>query len=115
MQDNYFSTLSNNAQSFKQKLDMIKLICFLTQVMKKKNPEKYPDALTMLGVIFNVDLHKIDQTMTGDYSIIRAFGLICDDLLWGTNDDIEKPEGYSNAKEIKDKIINYFTEEWAPF
>ena len=55
------------------------------------------------------------EETSGDNQAIRSFGLICDDLLWGTNTPIKKPEGYSNASEIKDKIISYFKEELAPF
>jgi hypothetical protein len=115
MQANYFSTASNNAQSAKQKLEIIQLICFLTQIMQKKNPEKYSNALAVLGVIFNTDFNNNPELVNGDFNTIRSFGMICDDILWGTNEQLDKPEGYSSAKDIKDKIVNYFSEEWAPF
>lgn len=115
---NYFSTGSNNAASYLQKLELINLICFLTQKLNKKDPEKYPSCLSVLSAIFNVDLNNMETAqhcLTISAEHVRSFGLICDDLLWGTNDEIAKPEGITNAKEIKEKIINYFTEEWAPF
>ena len=111
---NYFTTQSNNAQSCNQKNEIIQLIWFLTQKMQEKDPEKYDSALKVLSVIFNNDFTIMEET-SGDNQAIRSFGLICDDLLWGTNTPIKKPEGYSNASEIKDKIISYFKEELAPF
>ena len=118
MQANYFSTGSNNAASFTQKLEMIKLIAFLTQVMNKKNPEKYSSSLDVLSAIFNVNLSDVNESKLC-YNIsaehVRSFDLICDDLLWGTTEELKAPEGITNAKEIKDKIITYFTDEWTPF
>lgn len=114
VQMNYFTTQSNNAQSCDQKIEIIQLICFLTQKMHEKDPEKYDSALKVLSIIFNDDFTIMEET-SGDNQAIRSFGLICDDLLWGTNTPIKKPEGYSNASEIKDKIISYFKEELAPF
>lgn len=111
---NYFSTASNNAQSCEQKMEIIRLICFLTQKMCEKDPEKYGSALKVLSVIFGRDVQVADS-ICGNDATIRAFGLICDDLLWGTCVPIARPEGYKNASEIKDKIVSYFNEEIAPF
>jgi len=118
MQASYFSTGSNNAASFAQKLEIIKLIAFLTQLMNKKDPEKYPNSLSVLSAIFKVDLSDLNAS-SFQYAIsadhVRAFSYLCDDLMWGTTDELEKPEGFNNASEIKDKIITYFTDEWTPF
>lgn len=111
-------TGTNNAQSYAQKLDIVNLICFLSQKMSKKDPKRYSSCLSVLSIIFNNDFSDMsnDRHCTQvDPVQIRSFGLICDSLLWGTNDDIPKPEGFNNVKEIKDKIITYFTEEWIPF
>ena len=117
MQANYFATGSNNAGSFTQKLEIIKLIAFLTQKMHKKNPEKYPDALSVLNTIFKVDLAKTEESVVTNFSVkhVLSFALLCDDLLWGTVEELPKPEGIKDAKEIVDKIITYFTDEWSPF
>lgn len=118
MQTNYFSTGSNNAASFTQKLEIIKLIAFLTQIMNKKDPKKYSNSLDVLSAIFNVNLSDIETSklcVSISAEHVRSFALICDDLLWGTNEELKAPEGITNAKEIKDKIITYFTDEWTPF
>lgn len=118
MQSIYFSTGSNNAQSVTQKMKVINLICFLTQRMQKVDAKKYENCIKVLNTIFEVDLENFDFSMEcPNFNIdnVRSFGLICDDLLWGTNDTIPKPEGFETAKEIKDYIVKYFTEEWAPF
>lgn len=117
MQANYFDTNSNNARSYAQKLEIINLICFLSQKLHKKDPEKYPSCISVLETIFEVNLENDDfPRECYDYSLtaIRSFGLMCDNLLWGTEDDIPKPENITNAKEIKDKIYNYFKNEWTP-
>ena len=118
IQSIYFDTGSNNAASFAQKMEIITLICFLTQVLNKKDPEKYPDCLSVLSAIFDVDLKDLEATkfclnISADH--VRSFGYLCDNLMWGTTDDIAKPDGFTNAKEIKNKIINYFVDEWSPF
>ena len=118
MQANYFDTGCNNARSYAQKMEIINLICFLTQKLNKKDAEKYPDCLSVLGAILDVDLKDpdLDQYVFGfNPIIVRSFGLICDNLLFGCEDEIPKPENVTNAKEIKEKIKKYFTEEWAPF
>lgn len=119
MQASYLSTASNNAGSLTQKLEIIHLILFLTQIMNKKDPNKYPDSLSVLSAIFGTDLSNVDESnklySTVDIKTVRSFALLCDDLLWGTNEDLKKPEGITNASEIKDKIVTYFTDEWAPF
>lgn len=111
-------TGTNNACSFKQKMDMIKTICFLYKVMHKKDAEKYPTCASVLEAIFNVKFttgESISNVYSFSMEALVSFANICDDLVWGTNDEIEKPEGVTSAKEIKNQIINYFTEEWSPF
>lgn len=115
VQDAYFSTHTNTALSYKQKMEIIHLICFMTQVLKAKDKTLYPNAITVLEQVFNVNLHdNTDKENTLNESI-RAFGMMCDDLIWGTEDKIEKPEGISNLKDIKNKIVTYFNDEWMPF
>lgn len=118
MQSIYFDTGSNNAQSYEQKMKVINLICFLTQKMQKVDAKKYESCIKVLSTIFNVDLENLDSSeIYTNFSVdnVRSFGLICDNLLWGTIDSIPKPDGFNSAKEIKDYIVKYFTEEWAPF
>lgn len=115
VQDAYFSTHTNTALSYKQKMEIIHLICFMTQVLKSKDKTKYPNAVTVLEQVFNSNLHNNVDKENGLNESIRAFGMLCDDLLWGIEDKIEKPEGISNLKDIKNKIVTYFNDEWMPF
>lgn len=115
VQDTYFSTHTNTALSYKQKMEIIHLICFMTQVLKAKDKTKYPNAVTVLEQVFNVNLHDNTDKENSLNESIREFGMLCDDLMWGTEDKIEKPEGISNLKDIKNKIVNYFNDEWMPF
>lgn len=118
MQSNYFDMGTNNANSYAQKLEIINLICFLTQKMQKIDSIKFSCCLDVLSKIFNVDLNDLNETgehLNFNVNHVRSFGLICDNLLWGTIDPVPKPENFKSAKEIKDYIFKYFTEEWAPF
>lgn len=91
------------------------MIMFLTQKMNKKNPEKYPDCISVLSAIFGDDFSVIVPNESGLSTIIRSYALICDDLLWGTIDELTPPEGFNNAKDIKNVILDYFNNEWIPF
>ena len=115
VQEAYFSTHTNTALSYKQKMEIIHLICFMTQVLKAKDKTMYPNAVTVLEQVFNINLRDNTDKDTSLNESIRAFGMICDDLMWGAEDKIEKPEGISNLKDIKNKIITYFNDEWMPF
>jgi hypothetical protein len=115
VQEAYFSTHTNTALSYKQKMEIIHLICFMTQVLKTKDKTMYPNAVTVLEQVFNINLRDNTDKDTSLNESIRAFGMICDDLMWGAEDKIEKPEGISNLKDIKNKIITYFNDEWMPF
>ena len=115
VQEAYFSTHTNTALSYKQKMEIIHLICFMTQVLKAKDKTMYPNAVTVLEQVFNINLRDNTDKDTSLNESIRAFGMICDDLMWGAEDKIEKPEGISNLKDIKNKIVTYFNDEWMPF
>jgi len=108
-----FHSGSNTALSFDQKIEIIKLLSFLSKKMHDKDPIRFSNTLKILEIIFHKDFSNPDNLL-GDDKIIYTFGFFCDNLLWGT-DNIEKPEGYSNLSEIKDKIFSYFTEESLPF
>jgi len=115
VQDAYFSTHTNTAANYKQKMEIIHLICFMTQVLRNKDKTLYPNAIAVLEQVFNINIHDGVDKENGLNESIRAFGMLCDDLMWGTNDKIEKPEGISNLKDIKNKIVAYFNDEWMPF
>lgn len=111
----YFSTLSNNAESYQQKINIINLISFLTVKMNEKDPEKYPNSEAVLSAVFDKDLFLHEDEVNGRETLIRAFGMLADDLLWGTKRDVPKPEGFSNMSEIVSVIKSYFNDEWKPF
>ena len=113
--DACFSSHTNTSASYSQKMEVINLLCFMTQLLKKKDSKLYPNTIVVLEKIFGVDLTNNTSSSPGLIDALRAFGILCDDLLWGTEDSISKPEGYSNLQEIKNKIITYFNDEWMPF
>ncbi len=109
----YFSLNTNTAASYTEKLKLINCICFLQQRMNKKDPKKYDSCLSLLKIIFNKkDLTTIED---GEDNFIVSLAILCDDLLWGINDEVPKPEGFNTTKEIKEFIVKYVIDEWMPF
>ena len=52
----YYGTDTNTNLSLEKKFELLKLICLLTKLMKEKDEKKYPNALTVLSVLYNKDL-----------------------------------------------------------
>lgn len=103
----YFSSGNNTSQSFADKIELITLICFLTQQMNKKDPEKFPDAKSVLDLIFK------DSIDWSDSDYVIGLGIVADDFMFGVK-EIEKPGNYSSAKEIVTRIKE-LVEQWMPF
>lgn len=109
----YFGLATNTAKSYKQKMDILNSICFLQKKMNKKDPNKYKNCLDLLQIIFGREFQQDDSP--GEDNLLIGLSVICDDLLYVTEDDIPIPEGCKTLKDIKDKIVKYITEEWLPF
>lgn len=109
----YFGLATNTAKSYKQKMELLHAICFLEQRMKKKDPDKYKNCLALLQVIFGKEFQQDDSP--GEDNLLLGLSIICDDLLYGSEDELEVPEGCKTLKDVKDKIINYIKNEWQPF
>lgn len=109
---NWFSSGTNTTCSFKDKLELYTLICYLTQQMKAKDPIKYGSALKVLTAVFKKDFSMPSEN--GEDKYIVGLSIICDDLLWGTEDPIPAPTGYKNGNEIVLRI-KQLVEQWLPF
>lgn len=105
-----FSTKTNTAHSFEHKIELITLICYLTQQLKKRFPEEFR---TVNDTIFKFVYKGINIDNYGDQEYIVGITILCEDLLYGVS-DINKPEKYNSAGEVKDRIKELF-EEWMPF
>lgn len=110
----YFGLATNTAKSYKQKMDLINSICFLQQRMNKKDPQKYKNCLALLQIIFAKEFQQSGD-IPGEDSLLTGLSIICDDLLYGIEDEIPVPEECKTLKDVKDKIINYVKNEWLPF
>lgn len=111
--NSYFGLASNTAKSYRQKMELLHLICFLQTKMKKKDATKYKNCLCLLQNIFGREFQQGDGP--GEDTLLIGLSIICDDLLYGTEDELAVPEGCKTLKDVKDKIIKYITEEWMPF
>lgn len=106
----YFSSGTNFNCSFGTKIEIITLLAFLTQELKKRFPSDYKnsyDAITKF--IFKQPITEANGY--NDYLI--ALSIITDDLMWGCN-EIEKPEKYNSANEIRERIKEIIN-SWMPF
>lgn len=103
-----------NKDSYKAKRELEHLICYLTSVLIHKDPIKYGSVDKVLAAILN----KPELNMEDHYDrFLAALAIRCDDLLFGMltpQDQIEKPEGYTNSKDII-KRIRELLETWTPF
>lgn len=116
----FFSSGTNTELSLSKKLKLLHLICCLQQKMHSTDPIKYPNCTHLLCHIFKLPISEsLDDTPIQDWNAQHKFilflGLLCDDLLWGTEDKLEIPEGFTNYKQIKLTIEDYINNQWNPF
>lgn len=109
-QDFSLGYINNN--SYKAKRELEHLICYLTAVLTHKDPVKYGTADKVLAAILN----KPELNMEDHYDrFLAALAIRCEDLLFGMkSEEIDKPEGYTNSKDII-KRIRELLETWTPF
>ena len=107
--NSYFSSKTNTSQSFSYKIELLTLLGYLTQQLKKRMPSEFSNAH---DVIFKYIL-KGQSLEVADIDYLEGISIVCDDLIWGTS-DISAPQQYSSSVEIKDRIKELIT-CWLPF
>lgn len=111
--NSYFGLATNTAASYNSKMELLHAVCFLQQRMHAKDPKKYNNCLSLLQIVFGKEFQQVDSP--GEDNFLIGLSIICDDLLWGTNDELKAPADCKTLKDVKDKIIKYVKEEWMPF
>lgn len=111
--NSYFGLATNTAASYNSKMELLHAVCFLQQRMHAKDPKKYNNCLSLLQIVFGKEFQQADSP--GEDNFLIGLSIICDDLLWGTNDELKAPADCKTLKDVKDKIIKYVKEEWMPF
>lgn len=111
--NSYFGLATNTAASYNSKMELLHAVCFLQQRMHTKDPKKYNNCLSLLQIVFGKEFQQADSP--GEDNFLIGLSIICDDLLWGTNDELKAPADCKTLKDVKDKIIKYVKEEWMPF
>ena len=111
--NSYFGLATNTAASYNSKMELLHAVCFLQQRMHAKDPKKYSNCLSLLQIVFGKEFQQADSP--GEDNFLIGLSIICDDLLWGTNDELKAPADCKTLKDVKDKIIKYVKEEWMPF
>lgn len=93
------------------KLELFKLLCFLTQQLTKKDPVKYGKPINVLNLLYENELkNNTDNHAFKNY--IDSLGILCEDLLYCVN-EIQNP-GFTNSKDIILRI-KQLIEQWIPF
>lgn len=105
----YFSSKTNTSQSFSYKIELLTLLGYLTQQLKKRMPNEFKNAN---DVIYKYVM-KGQQLNEADVDYLDGVSIVCDDLIWGT-EEIPAPEQYSSSVEIKDRIKELIS-WWLPF
>lgn len=107
---NYFSSGTNSENSFGIKIEVLMLLCFLTQELCKRCPDDYKNTYDVLTkFVYNNTV----MEPCGWTSYIEALSVVCDDLMFGC-ESIPKPTKYSSASEVKNRIKEIIA-EWLPF
>lgn len=91
------------------KLELFKLLCFLTQQLIKKDPVKYGKPIDVLNLLYE---NKLKNNSEAFKNYIDSLGILCEDLLYGVN-EIQNP-GFTNSKDIILRI-KQLIEQWIPF
>ena len=107
--NSYFSSKTNTSASFNNKIELLTLLAYLTQQLKKRMPDTFKNAYDVLMKYVLVG----SQLEVADEDYLSGLSVVCDDLIWGTN-DIDAPTQYTNSAEIKDRIKELIS-GWLPF
>lgn len=105
-----FSSGTNVEGDFGMKFELIALTCFLSQELQKRFPDQFKNTLDVFDhYIFTPQIDK----SSGMGTYIIGLSILCDDLMFGCN-EIEKPEEYKSALEVKNRIVQIIN-SWMPF
>lgn len=105
----YFSSKTNTSQSFDNKIEILTLLGYLTQQLKKRFPTEFKNSNdTIFKYIF-----KGQNLEVGDIDYLEGIGIVCDDLIYGVS-DIPSPAQYSSSVQIKDRLKELIS-CWLPF
>lgn len=102
-----FSLGTNTVQKFEHKLELMTLLCGLTQQMQKHFPGDWKNSWEVLKDFVYQD--KILEF--GEDNFLSGLSILCDDLMYGV-DEIQLP--FKTAKETKARIRDLVA-EWLPF
>jgi len=113
-QCNFYTRLFGSACSvsgtLEIKLQLIHLVCLVTQRMRKTNPDM--SVLSVLSKITGLNLETDERVGLSEF--LYNLSIICEDFLYGVSKDITI-QGYSSASEIISEIRRILNDEWLPF
>lgn len=99
--------------SFKEKLELIELICYLTFQLREKDSSKYKNTKDVLEELFG----KTFTVGNGKDDYFINLSLLCDDLLYQVI-TVNKPDKYKDLDKVGNIIaqrIREITDQWCPF
>ena len=102
-----FSSGNMVSGKLESKLDLIKLICFVTFKLRKENKE-----LTVKEVIEKITGKNLDNPREGMECYLLGLSIVCEDFLYEVKDI--QVEGFNSSKDIIIKIKSLL-DGWFPF
>lgn len=113
-QCNFYTRLFGSACSvsgtLETKLQLIHLVCLVTQRMRKTNPDM--SILSILSKITGLNIETDERVGLSEF--LYNLSIICEDFLYGVSKDITL-QGYNSASEIIKEIRRILNDEWLPF
>lgn len=103
----YFSSGNMISGKLEPKLELIKLICFVTFKLRQTNKE-----LTVKEVLEKITGKNLDNVREGIESYLLGLSIVCEDFLYEVKDI--QVSGFNSSQEIIAKIKTILG-EWFPF
>lgn len=109
----WFTLGTTTTCRLEDKIELVTSLCYLTDVLKKADKNKYKSSVDVLNVIYKKQLDKGSEAGFEDFLV--GLSVICDDFMFGVQSGtIPKPNGCENAADVVKKI-KILVEQWLPF
>lgn len=109
--DQLFSSGNNTTAKFSHKIELLNILCCLTQQLRKKDPVKYKSTADVLEVITHESV-KQPTSSIGNY--LSGLAIVCDDLLFGVTEQIKISDNLKTGAEAAARTKELIA-QWLPF
>lgn len=107
-----FSSGRMSTGKFEDKIELIKLLCYLTYEASQREPFTYQSSLQVLEKILNTKINK-EVESNGFDAYLVGLSILCDDLIYGC-DGVPQPENCTGGNDAGKKIKSLI-DQWQAF